>query len=166
MAEIDSLPNAYDDSGLDSYDEELARIEASIADIKTRDLTAARERTRIAAKIQAAQFQRDILSHANQQRARNAKRTRTVRRDAKEPKSRAMSAQPTRQQLALLSLVAALLPVTSRMRYLEEWLGELYDLRAEGAPWWRCVGYIAGIVAGAAPSLAVVLRRSGRRAVD
>ncbi|WP_127499612.1 SCO7613 C-terminal domain-containing membrane protein [Actinoplanes solisilvae] len=49
----------------DGYDEELARIEASIADLKIRDMAAAKERTQIAAKIQAAQFQRDILSHAN-----------------------------------------------------------------------------------------------------
>ncbi|UQU63954.1 hypothetical protein COUCH_34085 [Couchioplanes caeruleus] len=56
----------------DSYDEELARIEASIAELKIRDLAAAKERTNIASKIQAAQFQRDILAHANQQRKRAA----------------------------------------------------------------------------------------------
>ncbi|HEY0535592.1 MAG TPA: hypothetical protein VGD29_28750 [Actinoplanes sp.] len=56
------------------YDDDLARIDASIADLKKRDIAAAKERTQIAAKIQAAQFQRDILSHANtQQKAKRAK---------------------------------------------------------------------------------------------
>ncbi|GIF19242.1 hypothetical protein BJ973_006287 [Actinoplanes tereljensis] len=65
----------------DSYDEELARIEASIAELKIRDMTAAKERTNIAAKIQAAQFQRDILAHANQQaKAKKAAKTRRRRR--------------------------------------------------------------------------------------
>ncbi|OJF14660.1 SCO7613 C-terminal domain-containing membrane protein [Couchioplanes caeruleus] len=66
----------------DSYDEELARIDASIAELKIRDMAAAKERTTIASKIQAAQFQRDILAHANQQRKRaaTAKTTRRVRR--------------------------------------------------------------------------------------
>jgi hypothetical protein len=68
----------------DSYDEELARIDASIADLKIRDLAAAKERTQIASKIQAAQFQRDILAHANQQKKRSAKTTRKVRRRAAE----------------------------------------------------------------------------------
>src|SRR4029453_5668056 len=54
----------------DSYDDELARIDASIAELKIRDMAAAKERTNIASKIQAAQFQRDILAHANQQRKR------------------------------------------------------------------------------------------------
>jgi hypothetical protein len=60
----------------DSYDDELARIDASIADLKIRDMAAAKERTQIAAKIQAAQFQRDILAHANQQKARKSRRVR------------------------------------------------------------------------------------------
>ncbi|WP_433301093.1 proline-rich domain-containing protein [Actinoplanes sp. CA-030573] len=65
----------------DSYDEELARIDASIADLKIRDMAAAKERTQIAAKIQAAQFQRDILAHANQQsKAKKAAKSRRVRR--------------------------------------------------------------------------------------
>jgi hypothetical protein len=66
----------------DGYDEELARIEASIADLKIRDMAAAKERTQIASKIQAAQFQRDILAHANQQKKRAAKPVRKVRRRA------------------------------------------------------------------------------------
>ncbi|SNY28343.1 SCO7613 C-terminal domain-containing membrane protein [Paractinoplanes atraurantiacus] len=65
----------------DSYDEELARIEASIADLKIRDMAAAKERTQIAAKIQAAAFQRDILAHANQQKkAKKAAKAKRVRR--------------------------------------------------------------------------------------
>ncbi|MGK5680977.1 SCO7613 C-terminal domain-containing membrane protein [Actinoplanes sp. URMC 104] len=70
----------------DSYDEELARIEASIADLKIRDMAAAKERTQIAAKIQAAQFQRDILAHANSQKksARTAKSRRVRRRAAED----------------------------------------------------------------------------------
>jgi hypothetical protein len=59
------------------YDDDLARIDASIADLKKRDIAAAKERTQIAAKIQAAQFQRDILSHANTQQ--KAKRTKPRR---------------------------------------------------------------------------------------
>ncbi|MGX6608554.1 hypothetical protein ACWKSP_41545, partial [Micromonosporaceae bacterium Da 78-11] len=65
----------------EGYDDELARIEASIADLKVRDMAAAKERTQIASKIQAAQFQRDILAHANQQKkAKKAAKTRRVRR--------------------------------------------------------------------------------------
>jgi hypothetical protein len=60
----------------DSYDEELARIDASIADLKIRDMAAAKERTQIASKIQAAQFQRDILAHANQQKSKKPRRVR------------------------------------------------------------------------------------------
>src|SRR4029453_4843022 len=69
----------------DSYDEELARIEASIADLKIRDMAAAKERTQIAAKIQAAQFQRDILAHANSQRKAKTPKGRRVRRPQAEP---------------------------------------------------------------------------------
>ena len=67
----------------DGYDEELARIEASIADLKIRDMAAAKERTQIASKIQAAQFQRDILAHANSQNKtkKTAKRQRPRRTD-------------------------------------------------------------------------------------
>ncbi|GIE86802.1 SCO7613 C-terminal domain-containing membrane protein [Actinoplanes regularis] len=51
------------------YAEELARIDASIAALKVQDMEAAGTRTQIASKIQAAQFQRDILSHAQKKRA-------------------------------------------------------------------------------------------------
>ncbi|MFZ0269703.1 hypothetical protein, partial [Caulobacter sp.] len=64
----------------EGYDDDLARIEASIADLKIRDMAAAKERTQIAAKIQAAQFQRDILAHANQQKKAKKAKTRRVRR--------------------------------------------------------------------------------------
>ncbi|GAB1689531.1 SCO7613 C-terminal domain-containing membrane protein [Krasilnikovia sp. M28-CT-15] len=64
----------------DSYDEELARIDASIAELKIRDMAAAKERTQLAAKLQAAQFQRDILAHANAQKAKKAARRQRLRR--------------------------------------------------------------------------------------
>ena len=38
--------------GPDGYDDDLARIEASIAELKIRDMAAAKERTTIASKIQ------------------------------------------------------------------------------------------------------------------
>ncbi|HET6479298.1 MAG TPA: hypothetical protein VFG35_04535 [Actinoplanes sp.] len=63
----------------DGYDEELSRIEASIADLKIRDMAAAKERTQIAAKIQAAQFQRDILSHANTSKKKASKTSKSRR---------------------------------------------------------------------------------------
>jgi hypothetical protein len=53
------------------YADDLARIDASIAELKVKDMQAASERTKIASKIQAAQFQRDILSHA--QKTKGAK---------------------------------------------------------------------------------------------
>ena len=80
----------------DSYDDELARIDASIADLKIRDMAAAKERTQIASKIQAAQFQRDILAHANQQKAKKAK-ARRVRRppSSADPQSPAAPPPPS-----------------------------------------------------------------------
>ncbi|BBH66207.1 hypothetical protein ACTI_28920 [Actinoplanes sp. OR16] len=60
------------------YADDLARIDASIAELKVKDMQAAAERTKIASKIQAAQFQRDILSHA--QKAKGTKSKRTTRR--------------------------------------------------------------------------------------
>lgn len=38
--------------------------------------------------------------------------------------------------VVLLHLAGLLLPAPSRQRWMEEWRGELYDLRAEGARWW------------------------------
>ena len=81
----------------DSYDEELARIDASIADLKIRDMAAAKERTQIAAKLQAAQFQRDILAHANAQRKPKATRRRVRRaldRPADQPVTDEAAARP------------------------------------------------------------------------
>ena len=75
----------------DSYDEELARIEASIAELKIKDMAAAKERTTIASKIQAAQFQRDILAHANAQKKAKAAKPRRVRRP-QPPRTAARSA--------------------------------------------------------------------------
>ena len=66
--------------GPDRYEDELARIDASIAELKIRDMAAANERGTIASKIQAAQFQRDILAHAQQQKAKKAAKPRRVRR--------------------------------------------------------------------------------------
>jgi hypothetical protein len=65
--------------GPDSYEEELARIDASIAELKIKDMAAASERSTIASQLQAAKFQRDILAHAMQQR-KKAARVRKVRR--------------------------------------------------------------------------------------
>ncbi|BEL09801.1 hypothetical protein Q0Z83_079920 [Actinoplanes sichuanensis] len=65
----------------DHVDEQLARIDASISDLKIRDMQAAAERTKIASKLQAALFQRDILAHAQkQQRAKGTKTRRTAAR--------------------------------------------------------------------------------------
>jgi hypothetical protein len=50
------------------YEAELSAIDASIAALKRQDMAAAAERAGIAAKVQAAQFQRDILAHAQRQR--------------------------------------------------------------------------------------------------
>ncbi|AEV81874.1 hypothetical protein ACWT_0860 [Actinoplanes sp. SE50] len=50
------------------YGEQLSRIDASIAALKQQDMEAASTRTKIASKIQAAQFQRDILAHAQKQK--------------------------------------------------------------------------------------------------
>jgi hypothetical protein len=62
----------------DHVDEQLARIDASISDLKIRDMQAAAERTKIASKLQAALFQRDILAHAQkQQRSKGTKTRRT-----------------------------------------------------------------------------------------
>ncbi|WP_430783262.1 SCO7613 C-terminal domain-containing membrane protein [Actinoplanes sp. G11-F43] len=65
----------------DHLDEQLSRIDASIADLKIRDMAAAAERTTIASKLQAAMFQRDIIAHAHaQKQQKGAKSKRTTRR--------------------------------------------------------------------------------------
>ncbi|HET9516270.1 MAG TPA: hypothetical protein VFO77_00940 [Actinoplanes sp.] len=63
-----------------ALDDELTRIEQSIAEIKIRDMEIANERAVLASKMQAALFQRDILAHANTERAKRATKTRRVRR--------------------------------------------------------------------------------------
>ncbi|MEU7617255.1 hypothetical protein AB0B27_14345 [Micromonospora rifamycinica] len=63
----------------------------------------------------------------------------------------------------LLRGAAGLLPGWAASRYREEWVGELYDLRAEGAPWWRRAGYLLGILLCSVPRLAVGLRLGGER---
>ncbi|MDT5039196.1 MAG: hypothetical protein QOE51_181 [Actinoplanes sp.] len=67
---------------------------------------------------------------------------------------------------SLLRVIATLLPGPARHRYLEEWRGELYDLDAEGTPWWRQAGHVVGVVLCAAPVMAVTLRLRRTRVVD
>ncbi|GIJ19660.1 SCO7613 C-terminal domain-containing membrane protein [Micromonospora lutea] len=65
------------------WSEHLADIDRSIAEIKAREAAIAREQRQLAAKMQAALFQRDILSHAGSQgdeRLRQATRPRRVLR--------------------------------------------------------------------------------------
>ncbi|MFK3981042.1 SCO7613 C-terminal domain-containing membrane protein [Micromonospora sp. NPDC050397] len=60
--------------------DDLARIERSIAEIKMRDAAIASEQKQLAAKMQAALFQRDILTHANDERRKQATKPRRVLR--------------------------------------------------------------------------------------
>ncbi|BCY05747.1 SCO7613 C-terminal domain-containing membrane protein [Actinoplanes sp. L3-i22] len=67
------------------YGEQLSRIDASIAALKQQDMEAASTRTKIASKIQAAQFQKDILAHAQKQKAGKSRRAGTgTRRPAED----------------------------------------------------------------------------------
>ncbi|MGC4894809.1 SCO7613 C-terminal domain-containing membrane protein [Micromonospora sp. DT31] len=74
----------------------LVDIERSIAEMKARDAEIAREQRQIAAKMQAALFQRDILAHAGEERTRQATRTRRVlrRRPGRRPPTAATGAPP------------------------------------------------------------------------
>ncbi|MFI7155631.1 SCO7613 C-terminal domain-containing membrane protein [Micromonospora chalcea] len=76
--------------------EHLADIERSIAEMKARDAEIAREQRQIAAKMQAALFQRDILAHAGEERVRQATRPRRVlrRRPGRRPPTAATGAPP------------------------------------------------------------------------
>ncbi|WP_174534716.1 SCO7613 C-terminal domain-containing membrane protein [Micromonospora chalcea] len=76
--------------------EHLADIERSIAEMKARDAEIAREQRQIAAKMQAALFQRDILAHASEERMRQATRPRRVlrRRPGRRPPTAATGAPP------------------------------------------------------------------------
>ncbi|GAB2960352.1 hypothetical protein GCM10027280_56460 [Micromonospora polyrhachis] len=60
--------------------EDLGRLERSIADMKAREAALGNEQRQIAAQMQAALFQRDILTHAGDERARQATRPRRVLR--------------------------------------------------------------------------------------
>ena len=66
----------------------------------------------------------------------------------------------------LLNVAAGLLPGTAGIRYREEWLGELYDLRAEDASWRSQTGYVFGVLLYVAPRLAITMRLRPTRAVD
>ena len=54
---------------VNALDDELARIERSITEMNLRDMAIVKERSQLASKLQAALFQRDILAHANAERA-------------------------------------------------------------------------------------------------
>ncbi|TDC38103.1 permease, partial [Micromonospora sp. 15K316] len=77
--------------------EHLAEIERSIAEMKAREAAIAREQRQIAAKMQAALFQRDILAHAGEERTKQATRPHRVlrRRPGRRPPTAATGA-PTR----------------------------------------------------------------------
>lgn len=78
------------------WTEHLADIERSIAEMKARDAEIAREQRQIAAKMQAALFQRDILAHAGEERTKQASRPRRVlrRRPGRRPPTAATGAPP------------------------------------------------------------------------
>ncbi|MDG4789720.1 permease [Micromonospora sp. WMMD1102] len=63
--------------------DDVARIERSIAEMKIREAAIAKEQKTIASQMQAALFQRDILSHAaDQRRKQSTKPRRVLRRKA------------------------------------------------------------------------------------
>ncbi|WP_027659298.1 SCO7613 C-terminal domain-containing membrane protein [Salinispora fenicalii] len=72
--------------------EHLAEIERSIAEMKARDAEIAGEQRKIAAKMQAALFQRDILAHAGEEEVKQAARPRRVLR--RRPDRRPPTAPP------------------------------------------------------------------------
>ncbi|MEH1128624.1 hypothetical protein, partial [Micromonospora sp. CPCC 206061] len=80
--------------------EELTRIDRSISELKRDEVRIAKELKLNAQALQAALFQRDILSHANQQRAQQAAkprrvvRTRVGRRPPTAPPNAAPPGQP------------------------------------------------------------------------
>ncbi|MBY8872153.1 permease [Micromonospora sp. PLK6-60] len=76
--------------------EQLAQIERSIAEMKARDAAIAKEQRQIAAKMQAALFQRDILAHAGDERVGQATRPRRVlrRKPGRRPPTAATGAPP------------------------------------------------------------------------
>ncbi|MDO3701118.1 permease [Micromonospora sp. C28SCA-DRY-2] len=76
--------------------EHLAEIERSIAEMKAREAAIASEQRQIAAKMQAALFQRDILAHAGEERLKQATRPRRVlrRRPGRRPPTATTGAPP------------------------------------------------------------------------
>ncbi|MFF5176015.1 SCO7613 C-terminal domain-containing membrane protein [Micromonospora sp. NPDC000089] len=78
------------------WHDHLAEIERSIAEMKARDAEIAREQRQIAAKMQAALFQRDILAHAGEERTRQTTRPRRVlrRKADRRPPTAATGAPP------------------------------------------------------------------------
>ncbi|WP_431893798.1 SCO7613 C-terminal domain-containing membrane protein [Micromonospora haikouensis] len=74
----------------------LAEVERSIAEMKAREAAIAAEQRQIAAKMQAALFQRDILSHATEERLKQAARPRRVlrRRPGRRPPTATTGAPP------------------------------------------------------------------------
>ncbi|MEU8044471.1 permease [Micromonospora echinofusca] len=76
--------------------EHLAQIERSIAEMKAREAAIASEQRQIAAKMQAALFQRDILAHAGEERLKQATRPRRVlrKRPGRRPPTAATGAPP------------------------------------------------------------------------
>lgn len=82
----------------DRWAEDLARIERAIAEMKIREAAIANEQKNIAAQMQAALFQRDILTHASEQRRKQATKPRRVlrRRPGRRPPTAAPGAAPPR----------------------------------------------------------------------
>ncbi|MCX4386608.1 permease [Micromonospora peucetia] len=76
--------------------EHLAEIERSIAEMKAREAAIASEQRQIAAKMQAALFQRDTLAHAGEERLKQAARPRRVlrRRANRRPPTATTGAPP------------------------------------------------------------------------
>ncbi|MCX4474290.1 permease [Micromonospora sp. NBC_01655] len=74
----------------------LADVERSIAEMKVREAAIAAEQRQIAAKMQAALFQRDILAHAGEERIKQATRPRRVlrRRAGRRPPTATAGAPP------------------------------------------------------------------------
>ncbi|SCL19506.1 Uncharacterized membrane protein [Micromonospora rhizosphaerae] len=76
--------------------EHVAEIERSIAEMKAREAAILAEQRQIAAKMQAALFQRDILAHAGEERLKQTTRPRRVlrRRPGRRPPTAATGAPP------------------------------------------------------------------------
>ncbi|MFC8846194.1 MULTISPECIES: SCO7613 C-terminal domain-containing membrane protein [unclassified Micromonospora] len=74
----------------------LAEVERSIAEMKAREAAIAAEQRQIAAKMQSALFQRDILTHAGEERLKQAARPRRVlrRRPGRRPPTATTGAPP------------------------------------------------------------------------